>query len=88
LTQNKAQLLAEGDHSRERIRRLAKFLNMHGGFCLLDTLTQTDIMKLLESELGRIIESEPKKPEAKKSDIKKDESKKSEKKKSVKTKKK
>ena len=88
LTQNKDKLLSEGDRSRTRIRKLAIFLNMHGGFCLLDTLNQTDILKLLEGELGRIITSEPKQSEATKSDIKKDESKKSEKKKSLKTKKK
>jgi hypothetical protein len=58
LMQNKDKLLTEGDHSRERIRTLAKFVNMHGGVCLLDSLTQTDIVKLLEGELGRIIETE------------------------------
>lgn len=77
LTQNKNDLLVAGDHSRDRVRRLAKFLNMTGGVCLLDSLNQTDIMKLLEGELGRIIETEPKKSETKKSEIGKDESQKS-----------
>ena len=66
LMQNKDKLLVEGDHSRERIRRLAKFLNLHGGVCLLDSLTQTDIMKLLEGEMGRIIEIEDKAAKSKK----------------------
>jgi hypothetical protein len=47
--------------NRERIRRLAKFLNLYGGVCLLDCLKQGDITKLLESELGRILASEERK---------------------------
>jgi hypothetical protein len=58
LMQNKSKLLVVGDQGRERVRKLAKFLNMRGGVCLLDCLTQTDIIKLLDGELGRILESE------------------------------
>jgi hypothetical protein len=39
LNRNK-ELLAGGDENRIRIRRLAKFLNMHGGVCILDSLSQ------------------------------------------------
>lgn len=62
LLQNKDSLLTGGDQNRERIRRLAKFLNLYGGVCLLDCLTQTEIVKLLGGEFARIMESEKKKP--------------------------
>jgi Family of unknown function (DUF6339) len=65
LLQNKDALLVGGDQNRERIRRLAKFLNLYGGVCLLDCLTQTDIIKLLGGELERIMASENKKKPAK-----------------------
>jgi hypothetical protein len=70
LLQNKSLLLSGGDLNRDRIRRLAKFLNMHGGVCLLDSLTQTDIIKLLDAELERIaaIEGSKKKQKAAKID--------------------
>jgi Family of unknown function (DUF6339) len=61
LMQNKDKVLVVGDYGRDRIRRLAKFLNLYGGVCLLDCLTQTDIIKLLGDELGRILENEDKK---------------------------
>jgi hypothetical protein len=67
LMQNKDTLLVAGDLGRDRVRRLAKFLNMYGGVCLLDCLTQTDIIKLLGGELGRILESELKKKKVAKS---------------------
>lgn len=65
LLQNKNTLLSGGDQNRDRIRRLAKFLNMYGGVCLLDSLTQTDITKLLGGEFARIMEGESKKKTAK-----------------------
>jgi hypothetical protein len=58
-----AELLTGGDRNRERIRRLAKFLNMYGGVCLLDCLSQTDVIRVLSDELNRTLASEPKKPE-------------------------
>jgi hypothetical protein len=70
LLQNKAELLTGGDRNRERIRRLAKFLNMYGGVCLLDCLSQTDIIRLLSGELARIQASEPKNPQAPKKSAK------------------
>jgi hypothetical protein len=54
LNRNKEPLLAGGDENRTRIRRLAKFLNMHGGVCILDSLSQPQIMALLEAELARL----------------------------------
>jgi hypothetical protein len=50
--------LKGGPAPRDRVRRLAKFLNLYGGVCLLDCLTQTDIIKLLGDELVRILENE------------------------------
>ncbi len=64
LMQNKDKVLVTGDQGRDRVRRLAKFLNLYGGVCLLDCLTQTDIIKLLGGELGRILENEEKKKKA------------------------
>ena len=57
LNRHKDLLLTGGDENRIRIRRLAKFLNMHGGVCILDSLTQAQIMGLLEAELARILAS-------------------------------
>ncbi|MGO9275000.1 MAG: DUF6339 family protein [Terriglobia bacterium] len=58
LLRKRATLLARGEQNRARIRRLAKFLNMYGGVCLLDCLTQTDIIRLLEGELDRALAGE------------------------------
>lgn len=55
LNRNKDVLLTGGNENRTRIRRLAKFLNMHGGVCILDSLSQPQIMGLLENEFVRIL---------------------------------
>jgi hypothetical protein len=55
LNRNKELLLTGGDENRIRIRRFAKFLNMYGGVCILDSLSQPQIMALLEAELARIL---------------------------------
>jgi hypothetical protein len=60
LLQNKAELLTGGDQNRTRIRTLAKYLNMYGGVCLLDCLSQTDIIRILSQEFERIQERETK----------------------------
>ncbi len=60
LRRNRDTLLSGGDENRTRIRRLAKFLNMHGGVCILDCLTQAQIMVLLDAEFART----PSAPEA------------------------
>ena len=57
LNRHKDFLLTGGDENRIRIRRLAKFLNMHGGVCILDSLSQAQIMALLEAELRRMLTS-------------------------------
>lgn len=61
LLRNKKTLLARGNKNRARIRRLAKFLNMHGGVCILDCLSKAEVMDLLEVEFSRILalENEP-----------------------------
>lgn len=48
------ELLIGGDTNRKTIRQLAKFLNMQGGFCILDCLTSNEIGDLLEAELALI----------------------------------
>jgi len=53
LRRNRETLLSGGDANRERIRHLAKFLNMHGGVCILDCLSQAQIMALLDAEFAR-----------------------------------
>ncbi len=58
LLRNKETLLAGGNKNRARIRRLAKFLNMHGGVCILDCLSKADVIDLLEVEFSRILASE------------------------------
>ncbi|HZS56883.1 MAG TPA: DUF6339 family protein [Bryobacteraceae bacterium] len=57
LNRHKDLLLTGGDKNRIRIRRLAKFLNMHGGVCILDSFSQAQIMALLEGELARILKA-------------------------------
>jgi hypothetical protein len=60
LLQNKKELLTGGDQNRSRIRTLAKYLNMYGGVCLLDCLSQTDIIRILTQEFEKIQEREAK----------------------------
>jgi hypothetical protein len=54
LRRNRDTLLTGGDENRVRIRRLAKFLNIHGGVCILDCLSQPQIIGLLDAEFARI----------------------------------
>jgi hypothetical protein len=60
LFQNKSMLLTGGDQNRVRIRKLAIALNLYGGVCLLDTLSQMDILKILGVELQRVLANEKK----------------------------
>jgi len=60
LAQNKSELLTGGDKNRDRIRRLAKYLNMYGGVCLLDCLSQTDIIRVLSTEFAAMLANEQK----------------------------
>lgn len=54
LQANSDLLLKGGDKNRVRIRRLAKHLNMYGGVCVLDLLSQSEVTDLLAKELDRI----------------------------------
>ena len=58
LLQNSGTLLTGGNKNRARIRGLAKHLNMYGGVCVLDLLTQTEVISLLDKELSRILTAE------------------------------
>lgn len=58
LLRNSDTLLARGNKNRDRIRRLAKHLNMYGGVSVLDLFSQGEVMDLLNKELARILESE------------------------------
>jgi hypothetical protein len=58
LLRNSGTLLTGGDKNRARIRRLAIHLNMHGGVCVLDLLSQSEVISLLDGELSRILEAE------------------------------
>jgi len=58
LQRNSDTLLTGGDKNRARIRRLAKHLNMLGGVCVLDLLSQSEVTDILAKELERILSSE------------------------------
>jgi hypothetical protein len=44
------ELLTGGNVNRERIRGLAKFLNLRGGVCVLDCLSKADVIAWLEAQ--------------------------------------
>jgi hypothetical protein len=54
LVRNREVLLTGGNENRGRIRRLAKFLNLHGGVSILDCLSKAEILQLLQAEFSRI----------------------------------
>ena len=56
LLRHRPELLGSGDGKRSHIRHLAKYLNQYGGVTLLDCLTRTEIITLLEEEYARISE--------------------------------
>ena len=58
LLRNSETLLTGGDKNRARIRRLAKHLNIYGGVCVLDLLSQGEVLDLLSKELARILATE------------------------------
>jgi len=58
LLTNRELLLTGGDKNRARLRRLAKHLNMYGGVCVLDLLSQAEVADVLAKELERILKSE------------------------------
>jgi hypothetical protein len=55
LLRHRKELLGSGDLKRSVIRHLAKHLNLYGGTTLLDCLSQTDIIGILEDEYARVI---------------------------------
>jgi len=57
LLRNHDRLLSGGEEARSHIG-LAKYLNLYGGVTLLDTLSEADVVALLEAELSRIIASQ------------------------------
>lgn len=70
LLQNRTELLTGGDKNRDRIRGLAKYLNMYGGVCLLDCLSETDIIRVLSTEFARMFANEEKTLDPKKKNSK------------------
>lgn len=54
LLRNKEILLTGGDINRARIRMLAKHVNLCGGATLLDSLSQSELIAMLEAEFDRI----------------------------------
>jgi Family of unknown function (DUF6339) len=54
LRRHKDELLSGGDANRAKIRQLTKFLNLHGGVCILDYLEESQIIELLEVEYASI----------------------------------
>jgi hypothetical protein len=54
LSRHRKELLGSGDVKRGQIRHLAKHLNLYGGTTLLDCLSRTDIIAVLEEEYARI----------------------------------
>jgi len=64
LLRHSKELLSGGDTNRHRIRKLAKFLNMRGGVCILDCLSKAEIMDLLEAEYSLIQDLETTEPAA------------------------
>jgi hypothetical protein len=58
LLQNRSVLLTGGELNRVRIRKLAIGLNLYGGVCLLDCLSQMDVLAIMGAEFQRILEGE------------------------------
>ena len=54
LLRHRKALLGSGDGKRSQIRHLAKHLNLYGGTTLLDCLSRTEIITMLEEEYARI----------------------------------
>jgi hypothetical protein len=60
LQENRKLLLTGRDENRDRIRKLAKYLNLCGGVSILDCLSRAEIIKLLNGEIKRILAGEKK----------------------------
>ena len=55
LLKQKDTLLSGGDKNRIRIRALGKFLNLHGGVCVLDCLRKEQVMDKLQAEFDSLL---------------------------------
>lgn len=55
LLRHRKELLGSGDVKRSHIRHLAKHLNLYGGTTLLDCLSRTEIITVLEDEFACIM---------------------------------
>lgn len=55
LLRNDQLLLRGGDSARTIIRELAKHLNLYGGVCILDALSEAEIIAVLDTELNRLL---------------------------------
>lgn len=55
LQRNAEELLSGGDSARSIIRHLAKALNTYGGVCILDCLSEGEIISFLEAEYARVL---------------------------------
>lgn len=51
---DKEDLINGGDAGRSRIRKLVQSLNLHGGHCILDSLSKSDIKGFLQKNYERI----------------------------------
>lgn len=58
LSRHEKTLLTPGNENRRRIRHLAKHLNLRGGYSILDCLTKSDVVGLLEAEYD-VIQKKP-----------------------------
>jgi Family of unknown function (DUF6339) len=53
LLRHKKECLQPGDRSRQLVRHLTKALNFHGGVCVLDCMTQREIVSFLSEQKDR-----------------------------------
>lgn len=54
LSRNDEKFLGAGNENRIRVRHLAKHLNLRGGITLLDCLSKSDIIAILDKEFRRV----------------------------------
>lgn len=56
---DKEDLINDGDAGRKRVRKLFHSLNLHGGHCILDSLSKNDIKKFLQKNYEQIKSKSP-----------------------------
>jgi hypothetical protein len=57
LLRNKQECLDNGEKSRVLVRRLAKALNFHGGVCVLDCISNQQLVAVLDQEKEKTVKS-------------------------------